>query len=47
MTDRWGNIPYKDALKGNLAYSRAYDKQEDFSEKCSQAVSSGDSDMAA
>lgn len=29
MTDRWGNIPYKDALKGNLAYSPAYDKQED------------------
>lgn len=29
MTDRWGDIPYKNALKGNEAFSPAYDKQQD------------------
>lgn len=29
MTDRWGDIPYKDALKGSAAFSPAYDKQQD------------------
>ena len=28
MTDKWGNIPYKQALKGNEAYSPAYDSQQ-------------------
>jgi hypothetical protein len=29
MTDRWGDIPYKQALKGGEAFSPAYDKQQD------------------
>lgn len=29
MTDRWGDIPYKQALKGNAAFSPVYDKQQD------------------
>ena len=29
MTDRWGDIPYKSALKGSDAFSPAYDKQQD------------------
>jgi len=29
MTDKWGDIPYSEALKGNLAYSPKYDKQQD------------------
>ena len=28
MTDRWGDIPYSEALKGNEAYSPVYDKQQ-------------------
>ncbi|MEO5947164.1 MAG: SusD/RagB family nutrient-binding outer membrane lipoprotein [Chitinophagaceae bacterium] len=28
MTDRWGDIPYSQALKGNEAYSPVYDKQQ-------------------
>ncbi len=28
MTDKWGDIPYTDALKGNEAYAPAYDKQQ-------------------
>ncbi|HLF46135.1 MAG TPA: SusD/RagB family nutrient-binding outer membrane lipoprotein [Chitinophagaceae bacterium] len=27
-TDRWGNIPYSEALKGNEAYSPVYDAQQ-------------------
>jgi hypothetical protein len=29
MTDRWGDIPYSDALKGDQAFSPKYDKQQD------------------
>ncbi|HET6768768.1 MAG TPA: SusD/RagB family nutrient-binding outer membrane lipoprotein, partial [Chitinophagaceae bacterium] len=29
MTDKWGDIPYSQALKGNEAYSPVYDKQQD------------------
>ena len=29
MTDKWGDIPYSQALKGNEAYAPAYDKQQD------------------
>ncbi|PSL46389.1 SusD-like starch-binding protein associating with outer membrane [Chitinophaga niastensis] len=29
MTDRWGDIPYFDALKGNNNLTPAYDKQQD------------------
>lgn len=29
MTDKWGDIPYSEALKGNLAYAPKYDKQQD------------------
>lgn len=29
LTDRYGDIPYSQALKGNEAYSPAYDKQQD------------------
>jgi len=28
MTDKWGDIPYSEALKGNEAYAPAYDKQQ-------------------
>lgn len=28
MTDKWGDIPYTDALKGNEAYAPVYDKQQ-------------------
>ncbi len=28
MTDKWGDIPYMEALKGNEAYSPVYDKQQ-------------------
>lgn len=28
MTDKWGDIPYSDALKGNEAYAPVYDKQQ-------------------
>lgn len=28
MTDKWGDIPYGDALKGNEAYAPVYDKQQ-------------------
>ncbi len=28
MTDKWGDIPYSEALKGDQAYSPAYDKQQ-------------------
>lgn len=28
MTDKWGDIPYSQALKGNEAYSPVYDKQQ-------------------
>ncbi|HET9747300.1 MAG TPA: SusD/RagB family nutrient-binding outer membrane lipoprotein, partial [Chitinophagaceae bacterium] len=28
MTDKWGDIPYSEALKGNEAYSPVYDKQQ-------------------
>lgn len=28
MTDKWGDIPYSEALKGNEAFSPAYDKQQ-------------------
>ncbi|MDF2192252.1 SusD/RagB family nutrient-binding outer membrane lipoprotein [Paraflavitalea sp. CAU 1676] len=29
MTDRWGDIPYSNALKGAQAFSPTYDKQQD------------------
>jgi hypothetical protein len=29
MTDKWGDIPYSQALKGNEAYAPVYDKQKD------------------
>jgi len=29
MTDKWGDIPYSQALKGNEAYAPVYDKQQD------------------
>ena len=29
LTDKWGDIPYFDALKGNGNFSPAYDKQQD------------------
>lgn len=29
MTDKWGDIPYSQALQGNKAYSPVYDKQQD------------------
>jgi Starch-binding associating with outer membrane len=29
MTDKWGDIPYSQALKGNEAFSPVYDKQQD------------------
>ncbi len=29
MTDRWGDIPYSQALQGDKAFSPAYDKQQD------------------
>ncbi len=29
MTDRWGDIPYSEALKGNLNFTPKYDKQQD------------------
>lgn len=29
MTDKWGDIPYSEALQGNLAYAPKYDKQQD------------------
>lgn len=29
LTDRWGDVPYKDALKGNDNLTPAYDKQSD------------------
>jgi len=29
MTDKWGDIPYSEALKGSEAYSPKYDKQQD------------------
>lgn len=29
LTDRWGDVPYSQALKANQAYSPAYDKQQD------------------
>lgn len=29
MTDRWGDIPYSDALKGKEEFTPAYDRQED------------------
>jgi hypothetical protein len=29
MTDKWGDIPYSQALKGNEQYAPAYDKQQD------------------
>ncbi|MEP7373136.1 MAG: SusD/RagB family nutrient-binding outer membrane lipoprotein [Chitinophagaceae bacterium] len=29
ITDRWGNVPYFDALKGSESLTPAYDKQED------------------
>ena len=29
MTDKWGDIPYKEALKGDEAFSPVYDKQQD------------------
>lgn len=29
MTDRWGDIPYSEALKGDQAFSPKYDKQQD------------------
>lgn len=29
MTDRWGDIPYSQALKGKEAFSPVYDKQQD------------------
>ena len=28
MTDKWGDIPYSEALKGNEAFSPVYDKQQ-------------------
>lgn len=28
MTDKWGDIPYTEALKGNEAYAPVYDKQQ-------------------
>jgi hypothetical protein len=28
MTDKWGDIPYTDALKGNESYAPVYDKQQ-------------------
>ncbi|MBA9079356.1 MULTISPECIES: SusD/RagB family nutrient-binding outer membrane lipoprotein [Rufibacter] len=28
ITDRWGDVPYSDALRGNAAYSPTYDTQE-------------------
>jgi Starch-binding associating with outer membrane len=29
MTDKWGDIPYSQALQGNVAFSPVYDKQQD------------------
>ncbi|HKZ68240.1 MAG TPA: SusD/RagB family nutrient-binding outer membrane lipoprotein [Chitinophagaceae bacterium] len=29
MTDKWGDIPYTEALQGDVAFSPAYDKQQD------------------
>jgi hypothetical protein len=29
MTDRWGDIPYSEALKGNANFTPKYDKQQD------------------
>ena len=29
MTDKWGDIPYSEALQGNGAFSPVYDKQQD------------------
>ncbi len=29
ITDRWGDVPYSQALKGKTAFSPAYDKQQD------------------
>ncbi|WP_276502926.1 SusD/RagB family nutrient-binding outer membrane lipoprotein [Terrimonas pollutisoli] len=29
MTDKWGDIPYSEALQGNQAFSPKYDKQQD------------------
>ncbi|HLG38503.1 MAG TPA: SusD/RagB family nutrient-binding outer membrane lipoprotein, partial [Chitinophagaceae bacterium] len=29
MTDKWGDIPYSESLKGSEAYSPKYDKQQD------------------
>ncbi len=29
MTDRWGDIPYSQALQGEVAFAPAYDKQQD------------------
>lgn len=29
MTDRWGDIPYSQALQGSTAFAPAYDKQQD------------------
>lgn len=29
MTDRWGDIPYSEALKGNVNFTPKYDKQQD------------------
>ncbi|MCY7351392.1 MAG: SusD/RagB family nutrient-binding outer membrane lipoprotein, partial [Cytophagaceae bacterium] len=29
ITDRWGDVPYSQALKGNENFSPAFDRQQD------------------